>query len=253
MCLMARFSPDAPCCTSCTSVTWLTCTPPTKRSGSVRHAASNCCDCASGRRAASGRGAASSRVTEWPASARSLASSEPIRPAPTTAMRCGASPRQARKRAYACKWLMRQHSASGNGGSERACAPCASTRCRYCSVPRLVRSCRLAGTMRTACVCVNNRTPIRAAACRPVSCGSCPGSMPRAMATDSSGLSYTSPLHAVTRVIGRPASRARSASAICQPARPAPTITVPASCREPGRCCVPHDDGRACRTGSSRT
>ena len=230
------------------SATCLTCTPPTNVSGNNFQASINCSDCSGFKVAAKGRSATSSRITLCPASAKSLASSQPTKPAPTTATRCGVCPKAARNCAYTRRWLMRQHSAVGNCGSDRASAPCASTRCSYRSVPRLVRSCRLAGVTRTACVWASSLTLSRCAASMPVSRGSLSTAMPRAMATDSRGLSYTSPLQAVTSVIGMALSPARNVCAICQPARPAPTITVPGLRLVRGALLA---EERACRTGSS--
>ena len=61
--------------------------------------------------------------------------------------------------------------------------------------------------MRTAWVCASRRTFRRRAASAPVSFTSFSGAIRRAMATESRGLSYTSPAQAVTIVMGRSASR----------------------------------------------
>jgi hypothetical protein len=96
-------------------------------------------------------------------------------------------------------------------------------------LPRVVRSVRVSAQMRTAWVWASSRTPRRCAASAPHSRTRAAGSRPRATATDSSGLSYRSAAQALTRVMGSAASSARRASATCQPARPPPTMTTPAS------------------------
>ena len=69
--------------------------------------------------------------------------------------------------------------------------------------------------MRIAPVFASSLMFSRCAASAPVLRGSLSAAIPRAIATESKGLSYTSSLHDVTSVIDMAASCARSACAIC--------------------------------------
>ena len=123
---------------------------------------------------------------------------------------------------------MRQHSSAGRLGGSATCVPWASTSSSNGWLPRVVLKVFVRVQMRVACVWASRRTPSRAAAWGPVSRTSVSSGSRLASATDSRGLSYTSPAQAVTRVTGKSASVSRMAWAICQPARPAPTMTTPA-------------------------
>lgn len=113
-------------------------TPPANAIGRSFQAASTGSPATAAAQRANGVGIGSSRVMRCPASARSLASSLPMSPAPTMAMCWGLSAMAARNFRYASRWFTRQHSSAGRLGGKATCAPWANTSSSNGWLPRVV-------------------------------------------------------------------------------------------------------------------